>query len=301
MKKAIIAGNGPSLLSIDYSRLPKNYDLFRTNQFYFEDKYYLGKKVNFAFSNPGVFIEQYYTLNNLIYNNEYQIDNILCATFNLDHMVEKQFIDKFNDYFPKATLAYKYLQQLQDFHVFIKFNEIYKDRRITSGVYMCAVAIALGYKELYLTGVDFYDNTLKEYAFKHKQKNIIKLAPAFNNTNSKYNKHSKEMDLEALEFLQNKYNAKLYTLNPKSVLSQYIDLAPYCDNAFLLENKPNNYTKDILIPKYCAYHYLKIAGLQKNHQNKLLNNIYYKLFKDLFRLPSDIKHYIKEKYANKNR
>ncbi|EAJ3978590.1 alpha-2,3 sialyltransferase, partial [Campylobacter jejuni] len=53
MKKAIIAGNGPSLLSIDYSRLPKNYDLFRTNQFYFEDKYYLGKKVNFAFSNPG--------------------------------------------------------------------------------------------------------------------------------------------------------------------------------------------------------------------------------------------------------
>ncbi|EOH4430057.1 alpha-2,3-sialyltransferase, partial [Campylobacter jejuni] len=58
MKKAIIAGNGPSLLSIDYSRLPKNYDLFRTNQFYFEDKYYLGKKVNFAFLNPGVFIEQ---------------------------------------------------------------------------------------------------------------------------------------------------------------------------------------------------------------------------------------------------
>ncbi|EOH9121098.1 alpha-2,3-sialyltransferase, partial [Campylobacter jejuni] len=36
-------------------------------------------------------------------------------------------------------------------------------------------------------------------------------------------------------------------------------------------------------------------------QNQLKQNIYYKLFKDLFRLPSDIKHYLKEKYANKNR
>lgn len=43
--KVVIAGNGPSLASIDYSKLPENFDVFRCNQFYFEDKYYLGKKI----------------------------------------------------------------------------------------------------------------------------------------------------------------------------------------------------------------------------------------------------------------
>ena len=45
MKPIIIAGNGPSLKEIDYKRLPKEYDVFRCNQFFFEDKYYLGKDV----------------------------------------------------------------------------------------------------------------------------------------------------------------------------------------------------------------------------------------------------------------
>ncbi|MDE5926745.1 MAG: alpha-2,3 sialyltransferase, partial [Helicobacter sp.] len=38
---AIIAGGGPSLKQIDYSRLPKNFDVFRVNFFYFEEQYYL--------------------------------------------------------------------------------------------------------------------------------------------------------------------------------------------------------------------------------------------------------------------
>lgn len=52
MKNVIIAGNGPSLKEIDYSRLPNDFDVFRCNQFYFEDKYYLGKKCKAVFYNP---------------------------------------------------------------------------------------------------------------------------------------------------------------------------------------------------------------------------------------------------------
>ncbi|EJB0361689.1 alpha-2,3 sialyltransferase, partial [Campylobacter jejuni] len=55
MKKVIIAGNGPSLKKIDYSRLPNDFDVFRCNQFYFEDKYYLGKKCKAVFYNPSLF------------------------------------------------------------------------------------------------------------------------------------------------------------------------------------------------------------------------------------------------------
>ncbi|EOW2579722.1 alpha-2,3-sialyltransferase, partial [Campylobacter upsaliensis] len=40
-KKAIIAGNAPSLKNIYYALLPQDYDVFRCNQFYLEDKYSL--------------------------------------------------------------------------------------------------------------------------------------------------------------------------------------------------------------------------------------------------------------------
>ncbi|MPV79156.1 alpha-2,3-sialyltransferase [Campylobacter hepaticus] len=83
MQNIIIAGNGPSLKTINYQRLPKEYDVFRCNQFYFEDKYHLGKNIKAVFFNPGVFLEQYHTTKQLQFNNEYTIDKIICSTFKL--------------------------------------------------------------------------------------------------------------------------------------------------------------------------------------------------------------------------
>lgn len=42
----IIAGNGFSIDQINYKRLPKKFDIFRVNNFYFKKKYYLGLKVD---------------------------------------------------------------------------------------------------------------------------------------------------------------------------------------------------------------------------------------------------------------
>ncbi|EJH9379679.1 alpha-2,3 sialyltransferase, partial [Campylobacter jejuni] len=61
---------------------------------------------------------------------------------------------------------------------------------------------------------------------------------------------------------------------------------------FIIQEK-NNYTKDILIPSNEAYgKFSKILILKKI---KIKKNIYYRLIKDLLRLPSDIKHYFKGK------
>ncbi|MGC6406569.1 alpha-2,3-sialyltransferase, partial [Bisgaard Taxon 45] len=64
-KVAVVAGNGQSLAEIDYSLLPEKYDVFRCNQFYFEERYFLGKKIKAVFFTPKVFLEQYYTLYHL--------------------------------------------------------------------------------------------------------------------------------------------------------------------------------------------------------------------------------------------
>ena len=43
----VIAGNGHSYISINHKCLPKDFHTMRVNNFYFEDKYYLGKDVTY--------------------------------------------------------------------------------------------------------------------------------------------------------------------------------------------------------------------------------------------------------------
>ncbi|HED6100973.1 TPA: alpha-2,3-sialyltransferase, partial [Campylobacter jejuni] len=107
MQNIIIAGNGPSLKNINYKRLPREYDVFRCNQFYFEDKYYLGKKIKAVFFNPGVFLQQYHTAKQLILKNEYEIKNIFCSTFNLSFIESNDFLHQFYNFFPDAKLGYE--------------------------------------------------------------------------------------------------------------------------------------------------------------------------------------------------
>ncbi|EAH6211334.1 alpha-2,3 sialyltransferase, partial [Campylobacter jejuni] len=102
---ALVCGNGPSLKNIDYKRLPKQFDVFRCNQFYFEDRYFVGKDVKYVFFNPFVFFEQYYTSKKLIQNEEYNIENIVCSTINLEYIDGFQFVDNFELYFSDAFLG----------------------------------------------------------------------------------------------------------------------------------------------------------------------------------------------------
>ncbi|PCM56634.1 alpha-2,3 sialyltransferase, partial [Campylobacter sp. BCW_8712] len=184
-------------------------------------------------------------LKHLIQNQEYETELIMCSNFNQADLENENFLKNFYDYFPDAHLGYDFFKQLKDFNAYFKFHEIYLNQRITSGVYMCAVAIALGYKEIYLSGVDFYQNGSSYYAFDTKQKNLLKLAPDFKNDRSHYIGHSKNTDIKALEFLEKTYKIKLYCLCPNSLLANFIELAPNLNSNFIIQEK-NNYTKDIL-------------------------------------------------------
>ncbi|MCR6585997.1 alpha-2,3-sialyltransferase [Campylobacter insulaenigrae] len=290
-KNALVCGNGPSLREINYERLPKDYDVFRCNQFYFEDKYYAGKNIQYAFFNSHVFFEQYYTIKNIIDKDEYDIKNIVCSSFNLEDIDGEKFIRNFYNYFPDAIFGFDLIKQLKEFHSFIKFNEIYNDQRITSGIYMCAFAVAMGYKNIYISGIDFYSNKNQPYLFKHQTNNVLKLIPEFKNE-TKTNIHNKNFDLKALEFLSKTYNVNFYSLNQNSELSKHIKLASIIreNGDFVIDNKPKDYINDILLPASNTYKKFKKLPLPV-----IKNNLWFRLIKDLVRLPSDIKHYLKDK------
>ena len=304
-KPCIVAGNGPSLAAIDYARLPKDFDVFRCNQFYFEDKYYLGKEIKLAFANPGVLFEQLYTLRTLHYRGEYDIDGIVCTNFNLDHIDYGYKERKMR--FGGVMEGQEILDNLGRFRDFLHYNELFLSRRITSGIYMCAVAVALGYKQIYIAGIDFYEGD-RPYAFEFLKKNLLRLSPDFSPDGQPYGGHGKDVDLEGLEFLAKHYGVEFYSLCPSSPLSKHLPLASPTGGGMRPESRSADSIQDLLIPSKQAYEkfnrglpdnfMLRPPGeeerrLYESYKAGLKHNGIQKVARDLLRLPRDLASYIK--------
>ncbi len=269
--------------------------------------------MNFAFANPSVLFEQSYTYKTLTYTQEYKIDNIVVSNFNFTHTDSLYF--KYLRIFDTIVCGSEQLSILKDFYDFIRYNEIYYDnRRITSGIYMCAFAVALGYKEIYIAGIDLYSSK-EAYAFDTMQKNLLTIVPDFSTTPSGC--HAKEIDIEALYFLEKHYGVKFYSMCPNSPINEYIPLAPKQNNAaFQVGERKKDSIRDMLIPSVTAYQRLNHSiefELQHNpldhtkekrqeiqrYKQTLRDNSIYKLYRDIIRLPKAICHYIKGSMLNK--
>ncbi len=133
MKKVIIAGNGPSLKEIDYSRLPNDFDVFRCNQFYFEDKYYLGKKCKAVFYTPNFFFEQYYTLKHLIQNQEYETELIMCSNYNQAHLENENFVKTFTIIFLMLIWDMIFLNNLKNLMLILNFTKFISIKELPQG------------------------------------------------------------------------------------------------------------------------------------------------------------------------
>ena len=292
MKKAIIAGNAPSLASIDYARLPKSASLFRCNQFYLEDKYYLGKEVDYVFFVKWSLLENYYTLRHLQERGEYHCKQVFC-----NGMREERIANTF----PAIRFGSEVVYKLEEIFELLHFHYLYHGVGPTTGIYMCIAAVAMGYEELYLAGIDLYESK-QCYAYDTNRPNLLQINP--NVERAGYGGHggghAREFDLRLLEMLQARYGARIYSLCPDSPISQHIPLAPLQGEASLrAEEKPQGSIRDMLIPSAWAYAsygkpphnapapapvrnniYLKLMG-----DSTLRDNLCLKLARDLLRLP----------------
>ena len=85
---------------------------------------------------------------------------------------------------------------------------------------MCAFAVALGYREIYITGIDLY-KTNEPYAFDSMKSNLLAINPGLKKAIPDAF-HSAETDVEALQFLIDKYDAKFYSLCKDSPMTNHI-------------------------------------------------------------------------------
>lgn len=282
-KAVLIAGNGPSLKEIDYSRLPEKYDVFRCNHFYAEDKYYVGKKIKAAFFVAPYFFNEYYTMQKMIQNGDYECENIVLKMYNFQDRKEKILRENFKYFFPAAINGYDaFFCKLKELSNMIDFEFCYefKTTEMVTGTYAICCAVACGYEEIYLAGMNFTD---EKYVYFDE-----KIEKAGDDENGTTRLHNKNVDLKVLDFLQKHYNAKIYSVCPNSSINQFISLALNKNGKnFKLLDRPQNAIKIQLTPPLKAERRYKRLYLE--------DNMIIKFLYDLVQVPRRIRHYYSKK------
>ena len=246
MKPIVIAGNGPSLKEIDYRRLPKEYDVFRCTQFFFEDKYYLGKEVTGFFMGEAIFPSLFNTAIVLESLQEYFFTDVYFSGLFLNDKWDR---GEFLKYFWTAQVAFDIYAQHKQISQFINNHLVRYELYPTTGTIMIFTAIALGYTEIYVTGIDFYDTKTELYAFDLDSSNTLKNKVKFDNpfSNSK-SWHNEEYDKKGLELVKTLEGINMYSITPDSKLSTLLPLAPIQnDTPYIPTPKSENYLKDIIL------------------------------------------------------
>ena len=281
-RPAIIAGNGPSLARIDYTRLPQEFDVYRCNQFYFEEKYYLGKRVQGVLFHPDIFYEQYYTLKNLEMRGEYEFGEIYCNRMFGGVGIMHSDPNFFDNMYSDAMETYRLVKNFPEIHAFLRYHDLYFDKCPTTGIVMALLAAINGYKEMHLIGIDFYENG--DYAFDFKKKNIVKLMPGFKKqAATRY--HSKELELKTIDLIQRYFDLKLYSLGLDEG-SLGLPKSPVVNSGFILEDKPLDSIKDIMIPERPKAY--RATGLLAEVHQKVHQNIFKRLYLDTKRVFSKL-------------
>lgn len=309
-ESVLIAGNGPSLAAIDYDYLPEKFDVFRCNQFYMEDAYFVGRKVKWAFFHHGLFFEQYATIDHLEKQHEYEYEGVALSDLHTVFTCQQKVQDIFQ-LFPNTLNVYALCQnKLPEIMRLVQRLALFENKVLTSGVIMALTSVALGYRKLYFAGLDLYQSN-QTYAFDTKRKNLLSIYPSFQdlakaNSNSW---HSAETDLMVLRALRELYDVEMYSVSPSSPLTEHFPLP--LATGFGEYNKQRCYApknecacQDVVIPSSSFYHYYRErhnVGQYKIDPVKLLlkSNLWYRILYDAIRFPRLFWKYLRQKWQKR--
>ena len=234
----LIVCNGPSSSDIDYRRLPENPIIFRMNFFSLEKHYYYSRRVDALFfavyqealiQEISKVIEKHeYDINKICYPREILKDNN-CGNILADSKLITSHCDHWDIISSKPQMS-----------------RLMMSRPLpTQGLQALATGLILGFEEIYIIGMDFYQSNDRRYAYEVPEHIKQNLAPQHLKPGYEQKAHSFNKDQQFFKLmLKNFPNAKVYSLSEMSYLSRLTDLAPIRETAYNIysEKKLDNET-----------------------------------------------------------
>lgn len=185
----VIGGSGPSLRRTDHRRVPADAPVVRVNNFFLEDRYYLGRVIDRVYFSGDPRAIRFYlaTLRKVMRVGEYEVRGSVShqASASRHHPPEP---------FHHFEVADPEIHDLVQRH--------WSTTAIlpSSGVLAMVQAVAAGATALLLTGIDFYEG--EKYAFPPPPRLARLLAPNLNPVGYDTRLHALEVDLEVIQVLR---------------------------------------------------------------------------------------------------
>lgn len=207
----IVAGNGPSILSLDYRQLPQNPYVFRCNWFFLEDHYRLGNRVDGYFwsvHNEGMLrgAEEASRIGG------YDFGAFFTPVAFTDFGDSTSCCSKLS--FTPSYNHWRIIAGQPELAVAMMMRPL-----PTQGMQMLVTALELGFREIYLVGIDFYQDPASRYAYQvpavvaDKWLKSKDLSPGYESC------HEITVDLRMLQFAQDAYpDARIFNLGSDNPL-----------------------------------------------------------------------------------
>jgi len=248
----LVCGNGPSCAKIDFRRVPEDVKIMRTTSFYFEEKYYAGKRVDFYVEYAKRLTEQYFNIHTINEKNEYDVD--------MENLWWTVLFEK-NQHFPTIKSCTEFIQKTPLIAEFRCFYEYYHGQYLPTGMQAIALAFCLGFKKIYLAGFDLFSDPNNMHVYpdvkrvmetvkNHQGSSVYETSGeiASGNMAEYLNKtHPMEMQIKFLQLLIKLFpGAQLLSVCETSAINEHVGAAPtlYERPWFSPQDKPKERTTD---------------------------------------------------------
>lgn len=211
----VVAGNGLSLTRIAPGRVLETDTFFRTNNFFFEDRYYLGKRVDLAFigGDPRVAPFVFETLSRA--RQQYDIRR-WSATTDRVARIGRKFLD-----LPHVGMRYA------DTATEDRVAALMDRYRATpsSGVRALLLAHAMGARRIVLAGIDLYAGP-KRYAYAPGRHQFDLLGSDLATRSYDLHLHSPDLDREIIAWVAGQPGVTIWRGADCPALNDMLDIAP---------------------------------------------------------------------------
>ncbi len=196
-RPVIIAGNGPSLLGLDHRQLPTNAYVFRCNWFFMEDHYRLGNKVDgyfWSIHNEGMLRG----LDEAVRIGGYDVGAYFSPVTFQEFGDSETSCSKLS--FTPCHNSWRIIAGQQDLAAAMMMRPL-----PTQGMQMLATALEMGFRDIHLVGIDFYQGTSSRYAYPVSSPIAERWLQAKDLTPGYEDNHSMDVDLRMLRYCMDAY------------------------------------------------------------------------------------------------
>lgn len=226
-RQFVVAGGGPSLLSLDTRRIDPTATIVRVNNFFFEDVYHLGPRVDLVQIGGDRWIFPFYaeTLKKVMAEGIYSVRAWSCHQHHVVARGQRKLDLSFVPFTFRDLAAKNVISDLISAH----------GKTPTTGVLAAINAHALGAEAITLAGVDLYA-TPERYAHA-LEGHASALAQEVGTAGYNLRFHDPELDVSVLRYLANRDDLEIYRSTPEAGVLSFLPLAPIKGSGFKQESK----------------------------------------------------------------